>query len=222
MEAPCLVFWSCVDGEEALYRHLRSINMVRIAERRTGRHPDAFEWVVFRHADPDVLAQTLPAFDQAQFNRFLGPGAVVFLPADDYADRPGPLRARRQEGSLPVGTGPLTLDAETLGKIEQRRDAAIRAGIVRQLRETTPSDLGEFTEEEVRTAVARSEATAAELGIRSAENRRKWAWLDLASDGNFGRSQSVRDHVGRANADHDWDMDTLIGLTRREIGLDAR
>jgi hypothetical protein len=223
LEKPCAVFWSCPEGEDALWRHLRTINRVRIADRRPKSKPEGFEWVLFRHADPSVLAQTLPAFERAHFARFFGPAtSVLFFPEEEYLGRPGWLRARRAEALPAPPRGPLTLDHAALVRIEQRRADAIRYGIVSHLKETAPQDFGPLSDERIEAAVTRSEASALELKIRTAENRRKWAWLDLASDGNFSRSRPVREHLTRPNADHDWDMDALIALAKKEMRREAR
>ena len=65
---------------EALFRHLRQWNMVLIP--RTTPPSDAgedptHELVLFRHADANVLAQTLPALDPPCAARFFGPARAV-------------------------------------------------------------------------------------------------------------------------------------------------
>jgi hypothetical protein len=130
--APAAVFWSGGADltEQALWRHLRTINKVRIADRREGSTPDALEWVIFRHGDPNVLAQTLPAFDETQFARFLGPAdSVLYLPDGDYTERPGWQQARRYDGMPAPRSEPLTINESTLTAIEERRSIAIRRGV---------------------------------------------------------------------------------------------
>ncbi|MEB2845517.1 DUF4123 domain-containing protein [Rhizobiales bacterium RZME27] len=220
LEKACVVFWAYPDGEEALWKHLRRLNKVRVATEKGGSR-DAFEWVLFRHFDPNVLAQTLPAFDEVQFSRFLGSATVLFLPADDYAERPGWHKVRRARAFSTLPKGPLTLDAATMQRIRERRSGAIRQGIKRYIR-TMAADQWPVSEQDIDTVVDRSEASARELGILSGENRKKWAWLDLVSDGNFGRSPTVRAHLQRPGADHDWDINTLISLAKKELNRDGR
>lgn len=211
-KAPAVVFWSggAALTEQALWRHLRTINKVRIADRREGSAPDALEWVIFRHGDPNVLAQTLPALDEAQFARFLGPAdSVLFLPDSDYTERPGWQQARRYDDLAATGSEPLTINAATLAAIEERRSMAIRRGIERYIREDAARELGPVSESEIVSILETSDVSARELGIKSAENRKAWAWLNLASDGAVSREGSIRRHLLRPGADHDWDMDTM-------------
>jgi uncharacterized protein len=65
--------------------------------------------------------------------------------------------------------------------------------------------------------VETSENSARELGIKSAENRKAWAWANLATGGAFSRDEQTREHLLRPDADHDWDMATLKVLVREML-----
>jgi hypothetical protein len=218
--APAAVFWSGGADltEQALWHHLRTINKVRIADRREGSAPGALEWVIFRHCDPNVLAQTLPALDEAQFARFLGPAdSVLFLPDGDYTERPGWQQARRYDGLPAPGSEPLTINESTLTAIEERRSMAIRRGVERYVREDAARALGPVSDSEIVSIVETSEISARELGIKSAENRKAWAWANLATGGAFSRDEQMREHLLRPDADHGWDMATLKVLVREML-----
>jgi hypothetical protein len=217
---PAAIFWSGDSEltEDRLWRHLRTINKVRIADRREGAVPGAYEWVIFRRGDPNVLAQTLPALDEAQFARFLGPAdSVLFLPDGDYTERPGWQQAQRFEGLPAPGSEPLTINASTLTAIEERRSVTIRRGVERYLREDAARELGPVSDSEIASILETSESSAKEFGIKSAENRKTWAWANLATQGHLSREAQMREHLLRPDADHDWDMDTLKVLVREML-----
>ncbi len=93
-DRPAVVFWQCEAGGEALYRHLRGINMVLYPDvrylRRTDPIPESgFDMVVLRHSDSNVMAQIAPAMSWAGLSRLLGPSdALLFSPDADWAQRP--------------------------------------------------------------------------------------------------------------------------------------
>lgn len=82
-DRPAAVFWSWPDGEDALYRHLRKLNRVEIPLDTGAYGPEEFEPVLFRHADPNVLAAVLPILELEQFGELLGAARGLVMVAPD-------------------------------------------------------------------------------------------------------------------------------------------
>lgn len=139
---PGLVFWigSASLTAEAFYRHLRRLNMVQI-RREKDRVADAagdlakaalettpsaaetaYELVIFRHADSNVLAQVIPALDGPGQARLLGPcRELLYLPDEEWGGRPSRLRRPPENGTAEDPSGPLRWEPETLKAIGERR-----------------------------------------------------------------------------------------------------
>jgi Domain of unknown function (DUF4123) len=66
------VFWSSPTGEDALFAHLRRLNIVKIARVHEPAGPDDFTPVLFRHADPDVIGIMTAVMTPGQQQEFLG------------------------------------------------------------------------------------------------------------------------------------------------------
>lgn len=133
---PAAVFWQCPDGADALYRHLRGINMVlypkaaltdyadpeplEVDEIQQPETSDTHTLVLFRHADANVLAQVVPALNPTQLARLIGPGRrILGAPENGWAD--GMLALNRDEVWPAPYSGPIRLDCETMKRIESVR-----------------------------------------------------------------------------------------------------
>ncbi|TFI58719.1 DUF4123 domain-containing protein [Sphingomonas parva] len=77
------VFWSSPNGMDDLYRHLRTLNLVQIALVDAPRNAADYQTVLFRHADPNVLAAMIAVMDAGQRQELLGrsPALVYSLGA---------------------------------------------------------------------------------------------------------------------------------------------
>ncbi|RUS65016.1 DUF4123 domain-containing protein [Pseudorhodobacter sp. E13] len=86
-ERPAAVFWSCDDGFDALYRHLRGLNVILYPKVALTTYEARFvqgEEVapLFRHADANVMAQVEPSLGPSNRARLFGPAqALSFVPA---------------------------------------------------------------------------------------------------------------------------------------------
>jgi hypothetical protein len=112
------VFWIADPTltEDELYRHLRTINEILVPAETGG----PAERVTFRHADANVMAQVLPALDELQFARLLGPaGSILFTPADEWGG--GLKRADRPEPAVTPPSGPLAFSAEQIAHMQETR-----------------------------------------------------------------------------------------------------
>lgn len=92
-EPGALVIWSWPKGEKALYRHLRTLNLVQIpnearaeaeAEGEDVSGMPSYETVLFRHWDPNVLGGLLPLLEGPQQARFLGAATGLAFEAAGY------------------------------------------------------------------------------------------------------------------------------------------
>jgi Domain of unknown function (DUF4123) len=116
---PCAVFWICPDGEMALWRHLRTLNEVLIPledQQAVSNNADnsAFEKVMFRHWDPNVLAAVMPQLDARQFARVFGPATYIFMNAPNHQ---GLKKVPRPENLPAPPHGSLLLSVEQMNSL---------------------------------------------------------------------------------------------------------
>ncbi|WP_040856351.1 DUF4123 domain-containing protein [Phyllobacterium sp. YR531] len=112
------VFWignpSLTEG--TLHTHLRTINEILVP----GTATQVQERVTFRHADANVMAQVLPALDEEQFVRLLGPAnSILFTPHEDWGG--GLKRADRPDTTIAAPAGPLAFSAEQIEFMKETR-----------------------------------------------------------------------------------------------------
>lgn len=85
-ERPAAVFWSCAAGLDALYRHLRGLNVILYPKTALTTYEASFvegETVspLFRHADANVMAQVVPSLGASNRARLFGPAqTLMFVP----------------------------------------------------------------------------------------------------------------------------------------------
>jgi hypothetical protein len=194
-EKPCVVFWSCTNEQDLLWRHLRSINEVLIPlEGPDAAALDApkYERVLFRHWDPNVLGSILPIFTRPQIARVLGPANAVVMHAPDYG---GLKRARRPADLPPMPPGPLRIEPDQMEKLKTAMIHSSRLRIARFLRSNIPPEFSGVDDEFVWRATLHSEKSADELGIRTEQGRARWTYLMTMSDGKAASFPEVRNYV---------------------------
>ena len=218
-DRPAAVFWCCGEGPEALFRHLRGINMVYVPGAQGDSATDAStkgtegarDFVTFRHADANVLAQVLPSLDEAAFARLLGPAdEIAFAPDPDWAEGQETLRAVRLEDLPAPRPGPLLLDRATLERIDGRRLDRAEARTADYLRRVLPEPLSEVSGEEMREHVRHSRRSAAELGIQGEAGHKRWAYLMAVTGGRVEHEPQARAFVARGSASPDVQVRRLI------------
>ena len=239
-DRPAAVFWVCPEGGEALYRHLRTINMVRVpADARTGEGEDyerasagqaadrpegtaepagddTHELVTFRHADANVMAQVLPALDGAGFARLFGPAtAILFSPDAEWGSASGVMVAPRPEGLPAAPSGPMTLDAATIGRIEKarQRNLIFRAKVY--LKRVRPDLVGQINEKDLTDRVAAWVAEAQSYGVRTEAAIWKWCYLQLVTGGQLAKQSDVDSYMrsDRNSSTKDKRVDRLMSMT---------
>jgi hypothetical protein len=135
--APTVVWWAWPDRKgnthTEIYHHLRRLNLMDVphgvensggAPRYGQIHsPGTSEPVLFRHADPDVVANILPVLAPIQRARFFG-GALALVAEPPSQD--GVMLVPNAQSSAPVPFGRLRLSAEQYSELTQSYGAALR------------------------------------------------------------------------------------------------
>ena len=169
------------DAETALYRHLRALNMIEIPRDRFDAEPGerrrGYETVLFRHADPKVLATLLPVLEPEQKARLFGkakairPGAGMLVdpPPDDAVSPRGRLRLSHAQ-------------YET---IVRGRATPLHEQVALYLRRATPNRAAEHGGHFFESTVSRSVAEWRKRGFVEDISACRLALLAFATDGSF-------------------------------------
>ncbi len=216
---PAAVFWQCPDGAEALYRHLRGINMVMYpkgalrdfvepqpAETDEIQKPDTHTLVLFRHADANVLAQTLPAMGAQEIARLYGPATrLIFAPAREWANGQDWSRADRPEHLPDPHRGHLRVSMETVGRTEGIRLQRNRGRITAYLRRVAPDQTRDLDDATLNAMTGRYMNEARSYGVRSEAGMGRWCFLQLVAGGRMSGQKEIADYVavpdGKKTAD---------------------
>ena len=199
------VFWSCAGGEDVLHRHLRTLNIALVplpanaetesgGERPQGSYKQ--ENVLFRHCDPDALAQVLCVLSDQQVARVLGPCAEIVM----FAPETGGLRALRRPSPLPIApVGPLRLSVLQMEALQDERTHGSDARLAAYLRKVAPEHIGDRSDEQLGLIIQHTRQSAAALGVRSERGLAYWAYLTASSRGGIAKDATVADYVSNPN-----------------------
>ncbi len=134
------VFWRVEEPDEpALYRHLRTLNLVEIPAPPPAQDaaPDPFataqRTVMFRHWDPGVLAMILPVLTPAQRARLFGPAVALAIAAPE-----GALQAKRRADWPAPAHGRLALNEAQMQALSGAMTARSHRAIASYLRDAAP------------------------------------------------------------------------------------
>ncbi|NTJ44616.1 DUF4123 domain-containing protein [Agrobacterium larrymoorei] len=232
---PALVFW-CGDEKlsaEELYRHLRGLN--RILVPRVWRDSPASvdgprvtnevefaaagdgssseneqaasgELVIFRHADANVMMQTIPALNEIQVARLFGPtSSIIFAPDEAWG---GGVKRARRGSDLVSHRGFLTLDRDAMAAMSASRLEVSRKRVMAYLRDTDPEN-NNLSDAELRKKVVFYEAHGQELGLRSERAHGQWAFLMSSSNGAIGDEHEITSAL-RSSRDADQTLDQIM------------
>ncbi|MCJ8510731.1 DUF4123 domain-containing protein [Rhizobium lemnae] len=190
---PCAVYWSCGHPQEEVRRHLRSINEILIpVEQPDGTFSQAFERVLFRHWDPNVLGAVLPLLTGEQLSRFLGPADAVIFNAPDY----GGLKRARVTADLPAAlAGPLRFEPDQMVRLKAVMLHSSRLRIARFLKGNVPAHFSGVDDSFIWGATLASETSADELGIKTERGRARWAYVMMMSDGKAAKAPEVCGYI---------------------------
>lgn len=186
-DSAAAVFWHCAAGGEALFRHLRQLNMVLIP--RTTPPSDAgedptHELVLFRHADANVLAQTLPALDPPCAARFFGPArAVGFAPSPEWRTDMAPVVLRRAPDWPRPVAGPLRLDEATIARMEALRENGALRDTRLYLREVLAPSFQAISDADLEVFARQSRDFGRDIGLITAAGHKRLAYLTVITGG---------------------------------------
>ncbi|MEI4482811.1 MULTISPECIES: DUF4123 domain-containing protein [unclassified Phyllobacterium] len=218
IERPCAVFWSCPEGEQALWQHLRSINEVLIPDTRIPNNdgdlgkPVKYERALFRHWDPNVLAPIARLFDVKQFAYLFGPAESIFMNA---ADNGGLTCVPRPEGLPKATRGTLTIYADQLETIEARHQASYCHRMSKNLRDMAPHDTATMSEQELNSRVLRYELSGNKLGLTQERSLSIWGYMMLASGDQFEHQPKIRAFLLSGPGTPDENVETLLHQMNR-------
>lgn len=196
---PAAVFWSWQNGAGALYRHLRTLNLVEIPNE-AGEIPEdqvepdpeavpAFETVLFRHWDPNVLSALLPLMTPEQRARFLGAAGGIALFAPDH----GGLKAGPRPAGLPPSPhGYLRFDAAQMAALRDARTDASHARIAVYLREAAPDQTAGMDDPALLAFVQAMQGQANAHGVETERGIAKWSYMAIITDGRFIDQNGVK------------------------------
>lgn len=219
---PAAVFWQCPDGAEALYRHLRGINMVMYPkealtdfvepqsaetdEIQKPETPDTHTLVLFRHADANVLAQTVPAMGTVEMARLSGPATqLIFAPALEWAMGRDWWRADRPENLPNPHRRHLRISMETVGRTEGVRLQRNRGHITAYLRRVAPDQTRDLDDATLNAMTGRYMNEVRSYGVRSEAAMGRWAYLQVLTGGRMSGRKEIIDYImladGKKSAD---------------------
>jgi hypothetical protein len=241
-ELPAAVFWSgnASMSEPVLWHHLRTINMVLFPKSELGdfedfsepvagadatvlsSQSDTHKMVVFRHADPNVLAQVLPSMNPSEFSRVLGPAnAVCFVPTEEWRLDPPVAQAAKLADAPPVERGPLKFSSTTVRAIEVASKNASEKRIVNFLRATAPRYTCRLSDEKLHAIVKEAQISGASVGVRSERSFGLFTLLSLMSGGELARDTKFLNGIRRDPRPGDYVIDEVYdqisAMTKADI-----
>ncbi len=211
MRRSCGVFWSCPEGEQALWRHLRSINEimipdVRFPERDPGA-PKKYERVLFRHWDPNVLISVLPQLDADQFVRLFGPAQEILM---NSISSGGLTRAMRPDGPPTSSTKPLTIRADQLEAVDLASRAKYCARMSSILRQMAPQETAGMSDAALNEKILLYEASGNRMGLTQERSLGIWGYLMLTSGDRFESQPEIRGYLQSKPGTPDENVETLL------------
>ncbi len=224
-DAPAAVFWigDATLSEPALWRHLRTLNMVLIPkeydrdpdepspERQSAGIAETHEAFMFRHGDGNVLAEVMPVLDAAQFSRVFGPAKVLIFLAPDHPGADGsPIR----RAALPVSAeaapvGLLKLSDEQYAELTKQRVWKNRRFTMDYLRDAASEETASLSDEALYQFVSRAEESGFKIGLESDYAHGLWAFL-LISFGLSIASNAIITNGIRDSGDPDKAVEELL------------
>ncbi|MCI9868205.1 hypothetical protein RHIZ_19770 [Rhizobium skierniewicense] len=243
---PAAVFWAGERSlnNEHLYKHLRGLNRISVPkvwkdnqlthEGPRVRNEDEFsaagddvpredltnggqEMVIFRHADANVMMQTIPALDEVQIARLFGPATqLIFAPGLVWG---GGVKRARHAANIKPPLGSLQFDPAAMQAMSAARLEVSRQRVMAYLREADPEN-NKLSDADLRKKTLFYEADGKEMGLRSEGAHARWAFLMSSTDGEIGQEQEIRKAV-KSSADPDQTlaeiMDGMVRIGQSEI-----
>lgn len=217
------VFWGGAVDEAVVYRHLRSINLADLPRPRDApfeRFAADPETVMFRHADPSVLALVLPVLEAGQRARLFGPMSGIVLAASTIG---GIREARRRRDWPEAPRGRLLLSQTQLDRIAEAMAERSRRKVAGFLRDAAPAHAARMDEPGLMAFVAETETSGRALGLTTERGLGRWAYLMLVSQGGIAGSAPARRWIANGVGTPDERIGQLLlgiagALHRAEVG----
>ncbi|TWF50074.1 DUF4123 domain-containing protein [Neorhizobium alkalisoli] len=210
LEKPCVVFWSCQEGERALVRHLRRINQILVPDDRQSKAGAEsrvrYERVLFRHWDPNVLGIILPVLDRVQYSRLLGPADIVVADATYYG---GLRRGSRPNEAVELGGGVLQLRPDQIDRLSQAMADRSRRRTLGFLREYSTPQIAALDDEQLIEKIKTYERQAGDFGIDQHRARMRFSWLMIAGNDRFLEQRGVSDYLRKGPGNPNQRMNLL-------------
>jgi hypothetical protein len=209
-DLPAAVFWigDAALTEAALWRHLRTINLVLLPKEAdpniltiSADDEEAHEAFMFRHADGNVLAEVLPVLDAAQFSRVFGPAReLAFLAPQHPSQATGSIlrRARLPDNSPAATSGLLKLSQAQVDEIEDARNLVTRWDTVAYLREYAADETRALSDKDLYAKVGKIEERGFSLGFESMTAHMIFAFLCITGAGDVIDSDEFREDVAES------------------------
>lgn len=186
-----LVLWSWPHGQMTLYRHLRTLNLVEIPnENRENDEDPAYETVLFRHWDPNVLGTLLPLLDAAQRARFLGAATGIAFDAGEFA---GVCALPRPASLPPPSPGMMRFSGKQMKDLARQQQGAMAHRVAAYLLETVPNAARYMPDGDLFVFSNRCVTESTALGMQSEGAHCRWAYLQLNAQGRMLHSPGVSD-----------------------------
>lgn len=181
-----LVIWSWPSGSMALYRHLRTLNLVEIPNEARAEAEAAgedvsampeYEPVLFRHWDPNVLAELLPLLEPSQRARFLGAATGLAL---DTADVGGAKASFKPANPVSFAEpGILRIRPEQADLLAQARQEALYREIAADLRKATPMEVFSGSHADLQAFVRQQHPRATSNGLHDSHSLAMFCMVHL-------------------------------------------
>lgn len=178
--------WPGVVGaaEEALFQHLRRLNMVEIPTDRPDAgpadpemmnpEPAAFEAVLFRHADPSVMALVLPLLRLDQWSKVFGEAIALIF---DAGGRGGPSYVPRRPDFTPPQKGLLRIEPDQYARLVDALGQEHQGELLAYVNTVFEGDPQAPALAERKRLVAMAEAAARKIKFRTKTGDYLWSFL---------------------------------------------
>ncbi len=194
------VFWRYDAADEpALFRHLRTLNLVEIPKSPEGATdpPDIFSettrTVIFRHWDPNIIELTLPIMTPQQLRRFFGSAQAIAIEGAK-----GAAQAKHRDHWPAATRSRLQFDATQMSALADAMSQRSRRDVAAYLREVAPERVAQMNELELLAWLNDNERQGRAAGLTTERALGQFASLSLLSRGEFARSASALDYLRAA------------------------
>lgn len=207
--ADAAVFWRGDIGEDAAFRHLRTLLYVKIP-RPADAPFDPFaaedESVLFRHWDPSVIALVLPVLTPAQRARLFGPLRVMGLQTKSLGVR----QAKWHEDWPASLTGRLKFSDTQMAEITYAMVDRSRKLIGAYLRNAAPEQTARLDSVALLAFIKAAETSGAALGLKTQRGLGQWAYLILISGGKMANLPEAKTAISTGPNSPDVNVGKLL------------